>query len=97
MLSILIAVANRSYNMFNKLLLFRKGSFFNQAGQPAAVLKHSMKLQKRMRNGFDFYFHLDRIYRIIRIFFACGEGLFGRRPHYPNDPACQGEALAKTG
>jgi hypothetical protein len=19
-------------------------------------------------------------------FFACGEGLFGRRPHYPNDP-----------
>jgi len=20
------------------------------------------------------------------IFFACGEGPFGRRPHYPNDP-----------
>ena len=29
---------------------------------------------------------LDRIYRIIRSFFACGEGPFGRRPHYPNDP-----------
>jgi hypothetical protein len=58
-----------------------------------------MKLQivEGMRNGFDFYcFYLDRIYqsslryaparRIIRNFFACGEGSFGRRPHYPNDP-----------
>ena len=26
-------------------------------------------------NGFDFYFYLDRIIRIIRNFFACGEGL----------------------
>ena len=42
---------------------------------------------KGLWNGFDFYYvHLDRIYRIIRIFFACGEGPFGRRPHYPNDP-----------
>jgi hypothetical protein len=35
-----------------------------------------MKLQsvEGMRNGFDFYyFYLDRIYRILRIFFACGE------------------------
>jgi hypothetical protein len=39
-----------------------------------------------MWNGFDFYFYLDRIYRIIRNFSACGEGPFGRRPHYPNDP-----------
>jgi len=39
-----------------------------------------------MWNGFDCYFYLDRIYRIIRNYFACGEGLFGRRPHYPNDP-----------
>jgi hypothetical protein len=48
-----------------------------------------MKLQivEGKRNGFDFYcFNLDRIDRIIRIFFACGEGPFGRRPHYPNDP-----------
>ena len=48
-----------------------------------------MKLQlvKGIWNGFDFYyFYLDRIYRIIRNFFACGEGPFGRRPHYPNDP-----------
>ena len=47
-----------------------------------------MKLQidEGMWNGFDFYFYLDRIYRIIRNFFACGEGSFGRRPHYPNDP-----------
>ena len=38
-------------------------------------------------NGFDFnYFYLDRIYGIIRNFFACGEGPFGRRPRYPNDP-----------
>ncbi len=29
---------------------------------------------------------LDMINRIVRIFFACGEGPFGRRPHYPNDP-----------
>ena len=29
---------------------------------------------------------LDRIIRIIRNFFACGEVPFGRRPHYPNDP-----------
>jgi len=42
---------------------------------------------KILRNGFDFNnFYLDRIYRIIRIFFACGEGPFGRRPHYPDDP-----------
>ena len=36
-----------------------------------------MKLQidEGMWNGFDFYFYLDRIYRIIRNFFACGEGL----------------------
>jgi len=48
-----------------------------------------MKLQivKGMWNGFDFYyFYLDRIYRIIRNFFACGERPYGRRPHYPNDP-----------
>jgi hypothetical protein len=47
-----------------------------------------MKLQivEGMRNGFDFYYYLDRIIRIIRIFFACGEGPFGRRPHYPDDP-----------
>ena len=58
-----------------------------------------MKLQivERMWNGFDFYyFYLDRIYqsslryaparRIIWNFFACGEGPFGRRPHYPDDP-----------
>ncbi len=37
-----------------------------------------------MWNGFDFYyFYLDRI---IRIFFACGEGPVGRRPYDPNDP-----------
>ena len=42
---------------------------------------------KLLRNGFEFnYFYLDRIYRIIRIYFACGEGPFGRRPYYPNDP-----------
>ncbi|CAB1078085.1 hypothetical protein D1AOALGA4SA_5850 [Olavius algarvensis Delta 1 endosymbiont] len=42
---------------------------------------------KLLRNGFDFYyFYLDRIYRIIRNFFACGEGPFGRRSHYPDDP-----------
>jgi hypothetical protein len=47
-----------------------------------------MKLQidEGMWNGFDFYFYLDRINRIIRNFFACGEWPFGRRPHYPNDP-----------
>ena len=38
-------------------------------------------------NGFDFYYvYLDRIYRIIRNFFACGEVPFGRRPYYPDDP-----------
>ncbi len=48
-----------------------------------------MKLQidEGMWNGFDlYYFYLDRINRIIRNFFACGEGPFGLRPHYPNDP-----------
>jgi hypothetical protein len=35
-------------------------------------------------NGFGFYLHLDRIIRIIRNFFACGEEPFGRRPPYPN-------------
>jgi len=37
-----------------------------------------MKLQlvEGMWNGFDFYyFYLDRIYRILRNFFACGEKL----------------------
>jgi hypothetical protein len=38
-------------------------------------------------NGFDFYcFKSDRIDPIIRNFFGWGEGLFGRRPHNPNDP-----------
>jgi hypothetical protein len=41
---------------------------------------------KFQRNGFDFIFFLDRIYRITGIFFACGEGPFGRRPLYPDDP-----------
>ena len=48
-----------------------------------------MKLQidEDMWNGLDFnYFYLDRINRIIRNFFACSEGPFGQRPHYPNDP-----------
>ncbi len=31
-------------------------------------------------------FFLDMINRIVRIFSACGEGPFGRRPYYPNDP-----------
>ncbi len=31
-------------------------------------------------------FYLDRIYGIIRNFFAYGEGQFGRRPRYPDDP-----------
>jgi hypothetical protein len=40
-----------------------------------------------MWNGFDLYFfNLDRINRIIRDFFACGEGPLGRRPNNPNDP-----------
>jgi hypothetical protein len=57
--------------------------------QGTGVLNPLMKLQivEGMWNGFDFYFfYLDRIYRIIRNFFACGEGPFGRRPLYPNDP-----------
>jgi hypothetical protein len=29
---------------------------------------------------------LDRIYRIDRIFFACGESTFGRRPLDPDHP-----------
>jgi len=41
---------------------------------------------KGMWNGFDFYFYLDRINRMIRNFCACGEGPFGRRPPYPDDP-----------
>jgi len=48
-----------------------------------------MKVQivEVMRNGFDFYyFYLDWIYRIIMNYFACGEGAFGRRPPYPDDP-----------
>jgi hypothetical protein len=54
-----------------------------------------MKLQidRGMWYGFDFYYiYLDRIYRIIRIFFPCGEGPSGRRPHCPDDPACRGVA-----
>jgi hypothetical protein len=46
-----------------------------------------LQIVEGMWNGFDFYyFYLDRIYRIIWNFFACGEGPFGRRPHYPIDP-----------
>jgi hypothetical protein len=47
-----------------------------------------MKLQidEGVGNGFDFYFFLDRINRIIGDFFACGEEPSGRRPHNPNDP-----------
>jgi len=39
-----------------------------------------------MWNGFYSYYYLDRINRIIRNFFACGEGSFGLRPYYPKDP-----------
>jgi urocanate hydratase len=54
------------------------------ASGPACV---KLQIDEGMWNGFDFYdFYLDRINRIIRNFFACGEGPFGRRPHYPNDP-----------
>jgi hypothetical protein len=48
-----------------------------------------------MRNGFDFYFFLDRIYRIGGIFFACGERPFGRRPLYPDDPVDPVQLLFK--
>jgi hypothetical protein len=53
---------------------------------PQKLLTNGFDFYEGMRNGLDFYFQLDRIYRIIRIFFASGEGPFGRRPHYPNDP-----------
>jgi len=62
---------------------------FDQTGCFLAGGRARVKLQKvkGMWNGFDFYyFHLDRIYRIVRNFFACGQGPFGRRPHYPHDP-----------
>jgi hypothetical protein len=68
---------------------------FDQTGCPLAGGRARVKLQivKGMWNGFDFYyFYLDRIIRIIRIFFACGERPYGRRPHYPDDPACRGIA-----
>jgi hypothetical protein len=39
-----------------------------------------------MRNGFDFFVFLDRIYRIDGNFSPCGERSFGRRPLYPDDP-----------
>ena len=58
-----------------------------------------MKLQidECMWNGFDFYYFLARINQSSlklrpdtrdyqEFFFAYGEGPFGRRPHYPNDP-----------
>jgi urocanate hydratase len=46
-----------------------------------------LQIDEGMWNGFDFYgFYLDRINRIIRNFFACGDGPFGRRPPYPKDP-----------
>jgi hypothetical protein len=40
-----------------------------------------MKIVLMMWNGFDFYYlYFDRIYRIVRNFFAYGKGPFGRRP-----------------
>jgi urocanate hydratase len=46
-----------------------------------------LQIDEGMWNGFDFYyFYLDRINRIIRDFFAFGEGPFGRRPLNPDDP-----------
>ncbi|CAB1075944.1 hypothetical protein D1AOALGA4SA_3746 [Olavius algarvensis Delta 1 endosymbiont] len=46
-----------------------------------------MKIVEGNWNGFDFnYFYLDRIYWIDGIFFACGKGPFGRKPHYLDDP-----------
>ncbi len=46
-----------------------------------------LQIDEGIWNGFDFYYiDLDRINRIIRNFFACGEGPFGRRPLYPKDP-----------
>jgi len=44
-----------------------------------------MKLQEEW---IRFLLFLDRIYRIDGIFFVYGERPFGRRPFYPDDPAC---------
>jgi hypothetical protein len=44
-----------------------------------------LEIVEGMRNGFDFYFYLDRIYKIDMIFRLRRVG-FGRRPHYPVDP-----------
>jgi hypothetical protein len=38
---------------------------------------------------------LDRIYRIDRIFFACGESTFGRRPLNPDHPVDPVQLLFK--
>ena len=62
-----------------------RGSAFRVKNPQTARVK--LQIVKGIWNGFDFYyFYLDRIYRIIRNFFACGEGPFGRRPHCPDDP-----------
>jgi len=69
-------------SMFISFLFDQTGCFL--AGGCARV---KLQIVKGMWNGFDFYyFYLDRIYRIIRNFFACGERPYGRRPHYPKDP-----------
>jgi hypothetical protein len=41
-----------------------------------------------MWNGFDFYhfYFQTGLTGLAGIFFACGGGPFGRRPHYPDDP-----------
>jgi hypothetical protein len=41
-------------------------------------------------------FYLDRINRIIRDFFACGEEPFGRRPHYTSHPVDPVQSIFKN-
>jgi hypothetical protein len=84
----LIAVKNRSHNLNESFFSRSNWALFN----PEAGLNPEPLYEiNQMWNGFDFYFfNLDRIYRIIGIFFACGEGPFGRRPHHPNDPVNPG-------
>jgi len=70
LLSLLIVFKNAGYGILHDPIL-----------PPGPRVKH--QIDECMWNGFDFYCFLDRI---IRIFFACGKGLFGRRPPNPKDP-----------
>ena len=45
-----------------------------------------LQIVEGMWRGFDFTYFFGQDLQDYQVIFACGEGLSGRRPHFPEDP-----------